>query len=175
MDYKEFNVKTRKADQPRKTTIKGSFGVYDCYKKIRKNQWYDIGRPLKEHEFYSIIRGVNKLIAEGLANGEEFIFPSRMGKLELRRNHEGVSIVNGKLINTHPIDWAGTLKLWYEDEEAKNNKSLVRIIREPSFHIKYNKFAANYENQSFYEFTLNRFIKIALAENVKQGKIDTLW
>ena len=43
--------------------ITNSIGVYDLYKLIRKNHWYDIGRPLKEHEFYAIIRKVNSLLA----------------------------------------------------------------------------------------------------------------
>lgn len=174
MDYKEFNAKVRKADQPRECKVRNSWGVYDAYKKIRKHGWYDIGRPLGEHEFYSIIRKVNRLFAHEVANGGEFIFPSRMGKLEIRKSLRGVSIVDGKLKNTYCINWANTLKLWYDDEEARREKTLVRWEKD-LYHVRYNKFPANYENQSFYEFDTNRFLKKALQENVKQGKIDTLW
>ena len=65
--------------------VRGSFGIYDCYKAIRRHKWFDIGRPLKEKEFYSIIRGVNNLIAEEIANGETVTFPEKMGMLELRK------------------------------------------------------------------------------------------
>lgn len=85
LDFKEFSNQIKKANEPRHVKISNSFGVYDCYKAIRKHQWYDIGRPLKEHEFYSIIRGVNNLFAEDIANGKEVTFPSRMGGLELRK------------------------------------------------------------------------------------------
>jgi hypothetical protein len=44
---------------PRYYKVNNSLGVYDAYKWIRKNKWFNIGRPLKEHEFYSIIRKVN--------------------------------------------------------------------------------------------------------------------
>lgn len=174
MDYKEFDVQTRKARDPKTAKVNHSWGVYDAYKLIRKHQWFDIGRPLKEHEFYSIIRKVNKLFAAEVANGGEFTFPSRMGKLEIRRSVRGVSIVEGKLKNTYGIDWRNTLKLWYDNEEARREKTLVRWEND-IYHVRYNKFTANYENQSFYQFETNRFLKKALQENVKQGKIDTLW
>ena len=174
MDYKEFNVQVRKARGSKTAKVNHSWGVYDAYKLIRKHQWFDIGRPLKEHEFYSIIRKVNKLFANEVANGGEFTFPSRMGKLEIRKSIRGVSLVEGKLKNTYCIDWRNTLKLWYDDEEARREKTLVRWENDV-YHVRYNKFTANYENQSFYQFETNRFLKRALQENVKQGKIDTLW
>lgn len=175
MEYKDFKTQVAKTDCPRKAKITNSWGVYDCYKAIRKNKWMDIGKPVKEHEFYSIIRGVNTLMAEELANGREIHFPSRMGKLELRKIERGVSLVDGKLKNTYPINWDETLRLWFKDEEARKDKTLLRNEEKYIFHIKYNKYNANYENQCFYEFQLNRFIKIALKENINKGKIDTLW
>lgn len=175
MDYKEFEKTLHDRTVPRKVKVTNSWGVYDAYKAIRKHQWYDIGRPLKEHEFYSIIRGVNDLLAKDIANGKEVTFPSRMGGLELRKIQSGVSIVDGKLKITYPIDWLRTTRLWFEDLEARNNKTLLRNETKYIYHIKYNKFCANYTNQCFYEFKLNRFIKLALKENINKGKIDTLW
>lgn len=175
MDYKEFNTKMRKAGTHKFARVRNSFGVYDCYKYIRKNKWYDIGRPLQEHEFYSIIRGINKLLANELAQGKEVILPQRMGKLELRRFERGASFVNGKLRITYPIDWSKTLRLWYEDGEAMRSKTLIRDEDKYAYYIKYNKFDANYENKSFYQFCLNRFVGQALHENIKKGKVDTLW
>lgn len=175
MEYKEFSNQIRKSRMPKQAKVRGSWGVYDAYKAIRKENWFDIGKPLKEHEFYSIIRGVNELFAEELSQGREMVFPNRMGKLELRKIKKGVSIVDGKLKNTYPIAWHDTIKLWFEDEEARRNKTLLRNETEIVYHVKYNKYNANYENQCFYEFTLNRFIKQALKRNIDKGKIDTLW
>lgn len=175
MDYKEFNKIITKKGLPKKAKVTNSWGVYDAYKFIRKQKWYDIGRPLKEHEFYSIIRKVNDLLALEVSQGNEVVFPCRMGKLELRKIRRGVSIVDGKLKNTYPINWDETLRLWFEDEEARKDKTLLRNETQYVFHVKYNKFNANYENQCFYEFTLNRFIKLALKDNIKKGKIDALW
>ena len=175
MEYAEFADTIKKRSSKKKVKVTNSWGVYDCYKAIRKHGWYDIGRPLKEHEFYSIIREVNNMLAEGLALGNEIKFPLRMGKLEIRKRPVGVSLVRGELRNTYPIAWEDTIRLWFEDEEARSNKTLVRKEVSNIFYVKYNKFRANYENQTFYEFKLNRFIKLALYKNVVKGKIDTLW
>ena len=175
MDYKEFNTKLKKGDQKKHAKVRGSFGVYDIYKLIRKHQWYDIGRPLKEHEFYSIIRSINRLLANEIANGNKVIFPCRMGNLEIRKSKRGVYLIDGKLINTYNVDWGRTMRLWYEDEESRNNKTLIRCENKYVYSVRYNKFNATFENKSFYGFDTNRFIKLALQENIKQGKIDTLY
>jgi hypothetical protein len=175
MEYKEFRNKLLKTEVPRKAKVSNSWGVYDAYKAIRKHKWYDIGRPLKEKEFYSIIRGINDLLAEEIAEGKEVVFPGRMGKLELRKVERGVSIVGGKLKNTYHINWAKTIKLWFEDKEAMANKTLIRDETDYMYFVKYTKYDAAYENQCFYEFVLNRFVKIALKKNIQEGKIDTLW
>lgn len=158
-----------------KPKVTGSLGVYDIYKMIRKNKWYDIGRALKEHEFYSIIRTINNYLADEISKGNRITFPYRMGALELRKFERGVSIVDGKLKNTYPINWGDTLKLWEEDEEAKRDKILLRFENKYVYHIRYDKYDANYNNRIFYEFSVNKFIKIALKENIKKGLIDTLW
>ena len=138
-----------------------------------KNKWFNIGRPLTEHEFYQIIRRINNYLAEDLINGNDVIFPNRMGKLELRkRNSLPVIDKNGNLKVTYAIDWDNTLKLWYEDEEAFNNKTLVRLPERNIFRIKYNKNTANYNNKSFMEFQVNRNIKTRLKQKIKNNEID---
>ena len=155
--------------------ITNSWGVYDVYKAVRKNHWYDIGRPLKEHEFYAIIRGVNKLLADSIVNGETVIFPASMGKLELRKYPRGVSFVNGKLKNNYPIDWKSTNQLWAEDEEEYRKKTLLRYESPMVYTVRYCKEEATYENKTFYQFRLHQKVRKKLKENIVNGKTDTLW
>ena len=65
--------------------VTGSLGVYDAYKYIRKNKWFDIPRPLKEGEFYRIIRRINDYLADELVKGKEVKLPHRLGTLEIRK------------------------------------------------------------------------------------------
>lgn len=172
--FEEYRNKFRhKKGTPLK--VHNSFGAYDCYKLMRKNHWYDIGRPVLEKEFYAIIRGINDLLAENISNGETVHLPQRMGKLELRKFKRGVYLKDGKLKVTYPIDWLSTHKLWYEDEEAKKQKVFIRFEEPYVYHVKYCNHDAVYENKMFYQFDLNTFIKRALKKKIKSGKTDTLW
>lgn len=153
--------------------VTDSLGVYDSYKWIRKNKWLNIGRPLTEHEFYSIIRGVNDLLADNLANGIEVVFPHRMGKLELRKKNVIIrKDEKGNICTNLPIDWDRTLKLWCEDKESMENKTLIRQEEKELFKVFYNRIKCNYKNCSFYEFNVNRSIKKRLKQNIKAGMID---
>lgn len=171
--YKDFKSVIQGLQNTRTHKVTNSLGSYDAYKYIRKNKWFNIGRPLTEHEFYQIIRRINNYLAEDLINGNDVIFPNRMGKLELRkRNALPIIDKNGNLKVTYAIDWDNTLKLWYEDEEAFNNKTLVRLPERNIFRIKYNKNTANYNNKSFMEFQVNRNIKVRLKQKIKNNEID---
>lgn len=173
MSYQEFKSSILNLKEHRTHKVTNSLGVYDAYKYIRKNKWFNIGRPLAEQEFYKIIRKVNKYLAEELINGNDVVFPNRMGKLELRkRNALPVIDKNNKLKVTYAIDWDKTLKLWYEDEQAFNEKTLIRIPERNIFRVKYNKSTANYKNKSFMEFQVNRNIKTRLKQKIKNNEID---
>ena len=175
MELEEFKSEKMKRHQSHKFKVTGSFGVYDAFKHIRKNHWYDIGRPLKEKEFYGIVRGINNLLAENIANGITVKFPQQMGVLELRKWERGASIIGDRLKVTYPVNWYETWKLWYKDPDAYRSRVLLRDEQKEGFSVRYLKREAAFENKIFYQFTLNRFIRQALKENIKKGKVDTLW
>lgn len=162
----------KRVNESRNHKIKRSYGVYDAYKYIRRNKWFNIGRPLTEHEFYSIIRKVNDYLVESLLQGNDIKLPNRMGRIELRKYEARISIDGGKVKTNLPIDWDKTLKLWYEDEEAYKEKTLVKVEEKEIFKVYYNKHLADYNNQVFYEFNINRELKRRLKQKIKEGKID---
>ena len=172
LDYQEFRKEIQKVGEHRTHKVTGSKGVYDIYKLIRKNKWYDIGRPLKEGEFYRIIRRINQYLADELCQGHEIKLPHRLGSLELRKRPTRIAIVDNKLVTTLPIDWDATLKLWYSDEESYHNKTLVRVTNEEVFKVYYDKTNANYNNKSFYTFRPHRDLQRRISRNAKQGNLD---
>lgn len=167
-----FRREVLKVEGPRKHKIRNSNGIYDAYKYIRKNKWFNIGRPLTEHEFYTIVRQVNNYLADNLINGEDIILPYKMGTLELRKYTNTIEFCDGKLVTSLPIDWDRTLKLWSEDEEAYKEKTLVKVEDMETFKVIYNKKLANYTNKSFYFFEINRDIKRGLKQKIKNKSID---
>lgn len=168
----EFRNNVLKLNQPRVHKINQSLGVYDAYKYIRKNKWFDIGRPLKEHEFYTIIRQVNDLLVNSFLEGNDIALPHRLGTLELRKFNPTLTIKDGKLINTLPIDWDRTLKLWAEDNESFKNKVLIKLEEKEVFRVFYNRKNANYQNKSFMQFKVNRDFKRRLKQKIKNKSID---
>lgn len=168
----EFRKKVLKVSESRNHRIRNSNGVYDAYKWIRKNKWLNIGRPLKEHEFYSIIRKVNDLLADNLVKGKDVILPCRMGRLELRKWDSKIYYDNGKVKTNLPVDWDATLNLWAEDEKAYKDRTLIKMEEKEIFTVLYNKSRANYNNKSFYEFEVNRDIKKRIKKQIKAGAID---
>lgn len=167
-----FRKKVLKLNEPRVHKVRNSNGVYDSYKWIRKNKWLNIGRPVTEHEFYTIIRQVNNLLADSLLNGEDVILPHRLGTIELRKYDSRISICDGKIVTNLPIDWDRTLKLWSEDEEAYKDRTLIKMEEKEIFKVFYNKRRANYENKSFMQFEVNRDLKRRLKQKIKDKAID---
>ena len=171
-DFEAFRKAIKKVSGKRHHKIKNSYGIYDAYKDIRKNQWFDIGKPLSESEFYSIIRTYNKHIVNNILQGKEVQLPQGMGNFEIRKRRPNIRIENGKLKITHPIDWDATLRLWYEDKDSRNNKILVRDEKPETFYFYYNKISAKYNNKSFYEFRPMRQVKNEMLELIKQGNLE---
>ena len=174
--FEEFRQQILKPKKGKKEfKITNSWGMYDAYKALRKAGWLDIDRPVKEKEFYSIIRGINKRLAHEVSLGKSIEFPARMGKLELRKQERGVSIVDGKLKVNYPVNWKETHKLWYEDPQAMRDKILMRYEIPYYYRIKYEVYNATYENKAFYQFKLNTFVQDNLSKNIREGKVDTAW
>lgn len=177
MDYKDFRREVLGLNKPRFHEVQNSYGVFDAFKYYRKVKPCDEKYVLTESQYFSIIRSVNKLLAEQLLDNNDIVFPLRMGKLELRKMPTTLKIVDGKLINRLPIDWDRTIKLWASDQDAYDMRTLVRLEEKETFKILYNKSNANYNNKTFYQFNVNRQLKIELKKRIKENKIDAfdLW
>lgn len=169
----EFKNRMKGVNGPRKHKVRNSLGVYDAFKYYRKNKPDDKRYVLSESQYFSIIRKVNNMFAEELSNGNDVKLPVRMGTLELRRLEKYLHVdENGNIHTNMPIDWDKTLELWYNDEEARNSKTLVRIESDDLFRLYYDKNPANYRNKSYYEFSFNKDLKLKLNQNIRKGYID---
>lgn len=172
MSFEEFRKSTLKLNAKRHHKIKNSIGVRDAYKWLQKNRWLGINQSVSEKEFYKIIRTVNTILAQELITGKDVKLPQRMGQLEIRKYDTYVKFDNGQIRTNRGIDWDTTLKLWYEDEDAKANKILIKKEDIEQFTIFYNKAFANYNNKTLYQFKPNRALLLAVKQAGKEGNID---
>lgn len=166
-----FRREVLKVDKPRVHKIKNSLGVYDSYKWLRKNKWLDVG-PISEHDYYAIIRAVNKALVLNFLITGSIKLPERMGEITLRKYPAKITLENGKIQTNLPIDWDATLNLWSEDKDSYEKRTLIRTEEREIFKVLYDKSKALYNNKSFYTFELNRDIKLSLKKQLKNGLLD---
>ena len=171
-NLKIFINEIKKTNQTRNHKIKNSYGVYDGFKFYRKNRPKDSKYVLTESQYFSIIRKINNYLADELSKGKDIQLPCNMGLIEVRKYKAYIGIKNNKLVSNLPIDWDSTLKLWYEDTESLRNKTLIKSNVKEIFRIHYNRTKANYNNKSFYSFSINRDIKKKIKDNIKNNNID---
>lgn len=171
MTEAEFINDIKKVNSKRKHKIKNSFGVYDAYKYYRKNKPKDRKYIITESQYFSIIRTINNKLKDLLTANHDIVFPERLGKLQIIKKTPVVYKENNNIKNTYPIDWNTTLKLWYEDKESYVNKKIVKTVTQNVYKVIYNKSQANYNNKSFFDFKLNRDIKVKLKHNIQEGII----
>lgn len=171
MEFNDFRKSVLKVKNKREHKIKNSFGVRDAFKLCKKEKLFN-NNIVTEKDFYSIIRTVNNLIAQELINGNDVRLPQRMGQLEIRKYDTYVKFVEGKLKTNRGIDWQATLKLWYDDEEAKDSKMLVKTEDKEVFKVFYNKMIANFINKTIYQFKPHRELMLSVRKAGKEGNID---
>lgn len=171
----EFKKRVRKVTEHHKHKIRNSLGIYNGFKYYRKNKPADKKYILTESQYFAITRLINNLLVEEIAKGNEVKLPHRMGTIEIRKYEKSVKIGDDGEVKTNlPIDWDNTLKLWYEDEEAYKDKTLLRLDEQEIYKIVWNKENVNFNNRAFYELVFNRDLKLRLKHNIKEGIVDAL-
>ena len=149
-----------------------SLGVTEAYKWIRKHKWLNIPTPLKEAEFYTIMRLMLQHYAEEILQGGEMKLPYGLGTIELRKKPSILKLQDdGTILNHYPIDWGRTKKLWVEDASLKAKKFLVRCSNKEIFIINYNKRNSNFHNQKYISFLPNRTLKRELCKRIRNNHI----
>ena len=125
MTYDKFRVDILKANTKKHHfKINNSYGTKDAYRWCVKNKL--IPKTLSEKDFRIIINAINQHLQDQLLLGKEAKFPQNMGSVEVRKFKTYVGLEEDKIRTNLAIDWDKTLKLWYEDDEALQSKTLVR-------------------------------------------------
>lgn len=173
LTLRDFKRQIRKSNEHREHEIKNSLGIRQAFLYVQSHKWFDIGMTLKERQFQQIIRSINEELSYELMSGNSIIFPKQMGSLDVVKHSTYAYYNNGKLRTNYRINWNKTLQLWYEDEEAKNNKTIVRdVLDKERFCIVYNRNLAKYTNKCYIHFRTHRSIYRILKQGLNQGLLD---
>ena len=171
MDYNDFRKTVLKTEEKHHFTATNSNGTREAWRWIKKNKWLGM-QPISERDFGKIIKAINQSLQDQLLQGRDVILPHKMGKLEIRKYKTSVQYKEGKLVTNLPVNWGATLKLWYEDKEAHDNKTLIRFEIKEKFTIYYNKTTVAFNNKSFYQFIPTRTFKQNLKQRIEKGDFD---
>lgn len=175
MGFQEFRKGILKAEEAKhKFKVTNSNGTKEAWRWIKKNKWLNIGQPITELQLGTIVKAINNTIQDQLMEGKDVPLPKRMGRLEIRKFKASIDYKDGKVVTNLPVDWKRTLDLWWEDEESKKAKTLVRFENLERFAIYYNKGYANYTNKSFYRFIPTRTFKKRLRNKIVNEGFDAL-
>lgn len=169
--FKEYSIQVRKADKQSPNRAK-VVGIIAAFQYCVKNKWHGIGKPVPQNVFSSIIRSIGRKLAEELYASNDIKLPLSMGKIKLSRYDQRISIENGKVKTNSRIDWDSTLKLWYEDEESRNKKTLVRYTSPVYFTVKYSRDGAYFKKCSIFSFRIARSVKQRLSDLIHEGSIE---
>lgn len=154
--------------------VKVDFGMTDYY-KFYKERYKE--SKVSRLTYNKIITEANAAIIELVLNkGIEYKLPSLSTVLTVRKDKRVSKIIDGKVVNPTPIDWATTKKLWEQDEDAKTKKILVKYLNHHSsgyvFRIYMKKFGSSFKNRSVYKFQASRRFKRALGARIKDDNKD---
>ena len=167
----DFIKEIKKVNKCRNHRVKNSYGITDGF-KYYVNHVKDKGTYLDIGQYSKVIRKVNELLCQQFLKGYDIELPHRLGKIQLVKVKSKYEFDGDKIKTNQYVDWDATLKLWFEDNESKNKKLLVRHTVKEKFIITYNKKTANYKNQFFYAFRPTRGFKLLLKEAIRDDKID---
>lgn len=161
--------------ESRNHKVKTDFGTGDYYRFFKKK--HDAGH-ISRYVFGKILREFNEHVSDSISKkGSEYTFPSKIGKIVLRKVKTEVTLDDdGNIINNLPTNWKATRELWKENPAAKERKVQIKFTNEHTdgytFRIVYLRSKANYKNKSVYKLQFNRDMKRNLSESIFGGKID---
>ena len=168
--YSDYIKQIKKVDAPRKQKMTNSYAKYDYWRYYSHNKPKGKKFIMSSSAFYKIIEAVSVEFATLFATTGELHLPNGMGRLEMSAFESEPKLdANGNLKFNAPIDWNSTLKLWYEDKEAREEKIVIRSSRRIALKCSYNKFKANYKNKTNMKFDLSRPLQIQMRQNYKSG------
>ena len=166
-EFEEF-VKNIKNKSPKVHRATNPYGIKQFYRWLVKNKWFDIGKELTEREVGQLIREVNIRVGQYILDGNVFELPSNMGSIEVRTYKSRIKFKNGRIDTALPINWDSTYKLWFEDKQARERKTLVRYDNLNRCTIYHKR--VNFPNSSYFKFHANYLLKKELTRRINNGQ-----
>ena len=170
-DIGAFEKEIKKVTGKRNHLCKNSYLISDYYRYYNK-----IKPDFKKYNINRAIYGkiLNMFYEKVLYDFKETNTLKLMdlGYCYIRLRKVTPKIINDELVYEAAVNWKETMKLWYEDEESRLNKVLVRHTGSNNtfYRIKY-KGLAKIGNTKYFKLNVSRRVKKLIKELSEEGKI----
>jgi len=129
-------------------------------------------KSLNDTQFRAVIKEINTILKNRIAEGRDVELPLGFGALGLRKKKVRDSIVDGKLKTNRIVDWKQTQDMWDEDPDAYEKKLKIRYVeQEYNYIVRWIKNKANFRYCRIYYFYPARGLKKLGWENLNNGKL----
>lgn len=159
LSVKEYDVLIRKAGTIREFDVNNSYGIRDYYWNYRKKFKHNISEQI----YSKIIKEVISLMIDELKKDAYVVFPEGFGFLKTAYPKFTVKLKEDKLKVVGMVDWYKTIELWYNDEEAKENKQLIYKENYFTKIASYSKIGKYFKNKQFLRLDIKRSVHKTLT------------
>lgn len=140
----------------------------DSYKKYIETT----ESPVDIKTYMLINSDFNKFLVNKVLEGKEVTLPARLGTLSIIGRKPNLKFEEGRVKGLAP-DWVKTKKLWNENEEAKEKKTLLYHTNSHTdgYRYKWNWSKRNVmiENKTLYSLQMTRTNKRAVHKKIIEG------
>lgn len=173
-DIEKFVADTKNVHGSRFHKVKNSYDTKDFYRNYIKG----IDRQGKffvtERQYGEILRITHDIITEKLLDGCQVVFPYCFGLLQIESHKNVIKFVDGKLRTSYMVDWDKTIRLWYEDEECRKNKTLVRNDNPNRYVVKYHRSRGRLANKKYLCFMPSRVLTDKINKKMHEEGLNVL-
>lgn len=106
--------------------VVGDNATWLLYKRIRESLAEELGYPMPYKTWRAILDNMGKALWEELFTTGSVTLPFRLVSFTITKYMPRSTIQNGKLSVCRPVDWKATRELWENDEEARENRTILR-------------------------------------------------
>jgi len=166
LSFDEYRNRLLKRNSKTKNfRIKNSWGSKYIHRSVDKNH---ILKKVSECDFLHIVRTINNYLVDELLEGKAITIPY-LGIFYVNNRELRTFVTkDNRIVTQKPVDWYSTHKLWYTDEEARKEKTIIRFTDNYGYNVVWIK--GKFKNKVFFKFTPVRALKLRIIEQAKNNK-----
>lgn len=174
-ELEQFIANAKNVHGKRVHNATNSYDTKDFYRGYIKGLGKDSKYFVSERKYGEILRVTNDILTGKLLDGYQVVFPYNFGSMQIESFKESFKIVDGKIRTSMMVDWNETLKLWYEDEECRKNKTLVRKDRGGRYcTLRYHRSNGRLQHKKYLYFMPCRRLTNIINKKMEEEGLDVL-